>query len=133
VGGGGEQCIDLLIRNLDARRDECSTSLPGRLASRKNIRYQSYRKLGGRRGRSKLLRKISPPSPTSVIPARSESLYQLSYPGHHQHQKTRTNRLVSHYATPFNYSYKSHVKVKFTVQQATKTQRRSRCIAILFL
>ena len=47
-------------------------------------RYPLYRRLGGPRDRSGRVRKISPP-PTGIRspdrPARSESLYRLSYPG----------------------------------------------------
>ena len=47
-------------------------------------RYPSYRRLGWPQGRSGRVRKISPP-PTGIRspdrPARSESLYRLSYPG----------------------------------------------------
>jgi len=48
-------------------------------------RYPLYRRLGGPQGRSELVRKISPPPDTWIRspdrPARTESLYRLSYPG----------------------------------------------------
>jgi hypothetical protein len=50
-----------------------------------NTRYQLYRSLGGLQGRSGHVRKISPP-PTGIRsadrPARSQSLYRLSYRAH---------------------------------------------------
>ena len=55
---------------------------PGRFTPRKEAQYPLYRMLGGFQGRSERVRKISPPpgirSPNR--PARSESLYRLSYP-----------------------------------------------------
>ena len=47
-----------------------------------NTRYPLYRRLGGPQGRSGRLRKILPPTGirSPDRPARSESLYRLSYP-----------------------------------------------------
>ena len=44
-----------------------------------------HRRLGGPQGRSGPVLKISPPTGIRSLdrPARSESLYQLRYPGHH--------------------------------------------------
>ena len=60
-----------------------STPRPGRFTTGKEFRYPLYRRLGGPQGRSGRVQKIWPHtgirSPDS--PARSESLYQLSYPG----------------------------------------------------
>jgi hypothetical protein len=46
-------------------------------------RYPLYRRLGRPQGRSVQVRKISPPTGirSPYRPARSESLYRLSYPG----------------------------------------------------
>ena len=46
-------------------------------------RYSLYRRLGGPQGRPGRVRKISPPTGirSPDRPARSESLYRLSYPG----------------------------------------------------
>ena len=46
-------------------------------------RYPLYRRLGGPQGRYGRVRKISPPTGirSPYRPARSESLYRLSYPG----------------------------------------------------
>ena len=48
-------------------------------------RYPLYRRLGGHQGRSGRMREISPPPPQGFDPrnrpARSESLFRLSYPG----------------------------------------------------
>ena len=46
-------------------------------------RYPLYKRLGGPQGRSGRVRKISPPPGFDhrVRPARSKSLYGLSYPG----------------------------------------------------
>jgi len=63
-----------------------STPHPGRLPPEKT-RYPFYRRLGWPRGRYKRVGKILPPtgirSPDS--PARSESLYRLSYPVAYPH------------------------------------------------
>ena len=60
-----------------------STPRPVRFTSRKEILYPLYRRLGGPQGRSGRLWKISPPTEirSPDRPARSESLYRLSYPG----------------------------------------------------
>ena len=54
-----------------------------RFTHRKESRYTLYRRLGGPQGRSERVRKISLPTGiwSSDRPARSESLYELSYPG----------------------------------------------------
>ena len=61
-----------------------SASRPGRSLPLEKIRYPLYRKLGGSQGRSGQARKIS--SPTGIRstdrPARSQSLYRLSYRTH---------------------------------------------------
>ena len=48
-------------------------------------RYPLYRRLGGPQGRSGRMRQILPPTGNRSPdrPARSESLYRLSYPGSH--------------------------------------------------
>ena len=66
-------------------RSGWSTPRPGRF-NRGKTRYPLYRRLGGPQGRSGRVQKISPPPPLTGIlspdrPARSESLYRLSYPG----------------------------------------------------
>ena len=55
---------------------------PAALSHRKT-RYPLYRRLGGPQGRSGRVRKNSPPTGirSPDCPARSESLYRLSYPG----------------------------------------------------
>ena len=62
--------------------DEGSESRPGRSLPPGKTRYPLYRRLGGPQGRSGQVRKIS--SPTGIrspdLPARSQSLYRLSYP-----------------------------------------------------
>jgi len=62
---------------------EWTTPRPGRFTLGKEIPYPVYRRLGGSRGRSGRVRKISPPAGlrSPDRPARSESPYQLSYPG----------------------------------------------------
>jgi hypothetical protein len=52
-------------------------------SSKGKTRYPSYRRLGGLKGRSGRVRKISPPTGfrSPDRPARNESLYRLSYPG----------------------------------------------------
>ena len=67
---------------------------PAALPPRKT-RYPSYRRLDGPQDLSEQVRKISPPtgirSPNR--PARSESLYRLSHPGHRLHG-TRINLIL---------------------------------------
>jgi hypothetical protein len=64
------------------------TPRPGRFTPGQETRYPLYRRLGGSEGRSGRLWKISPP-PGFVRPARSESLYRLSYPGPQREQNFR--------------------------------------------
>jgi hypothetical protein len=63
------------------------TPRSGRFTPGKETLYPLYRRLGGPQGRSKRVRKMFPP-PSGIRspnhPARSESLYQLSYPGPHR-------------------------------------------------
>ena len=57
---------------------------PGHFTPGKETRYPLYRRLVGPHGRSGRVRKISPPTGIRSLdlPARSKSLYRLSYPGH---------------------------------------------------
>jgi hypothetical protein len=61
---------------------EGTASRPGRFLPPWKIRYALYRRLGGPRGRSGQVRKISPPPGFDPLnrPARSQSLYRLRYP-----------------------------------------------------
>jgi hypothetical protein len=61
---------------------EGSVSRPGRSLPPGKTRYPLYRRLGGPQGRSGQVRKISPPTGirSPDRPARSQSLYRLSYP-----------------------------------------------------
>jgi hypothetical protein len=61
-----------------------SASGPGRFLPPGKTRYPLYRRLGGPQGRSGQVRKISPPTGirSPDLPARSQSLYRLSYPAH---------------------------------------------------
>jgi hypothetical protein len=63
---------------------EWSASRPGRTLAPGKTRYPLYRRLGGPQGRSGQMRKISPPTRirSPDRPARSQSLYRLSYPAH---------------------------------------------------
>ena len=63
---------------------EGSASGPGRSLPPGKTRYPLYRRLGGLQGRSGQVRKISPHTGirSPDRPARSQSLYRLSYPGH---------------------------------------------------
>ena len=60
-----------------------SKPLPGRTLPPGNTRYPLYIRLGGSQGRSEQVREISPPTGNRSpdCPARSESLYRLSYSG----------------------------------------------------
>jgi hypothetical protein len=66
------------------RRGEGSASRPGRSLPPGKNRYALYRRLGRPQGRSGQVRKISPHTgiQSSDRPARSQSLYRLSYPAH---------------------------------------------------
>jgi hypothetical protein len=61
---------------------EGSVSRPGRSLPPEKTRYPLYRRLGGPQGRPGQVRKISPPTgiQSPDHPARSQSLYRLSYP-----------------------------------------------------
>jgi hypothetical protein len=63
---------------------EGSASRPGRFLPPGKTRYPLYRRLDGPQGRSGRVRKISPPTGirSPDRPARSHSLYRLSYPAH---------------------------------------------------
>ena len=73
----------LLFLYHGTRRGEGSASRPGRSLPPRKTRYPLYRRLGGPQARSGQVRKISPPNGirSPDRPARSESLYRLSYPG----------------------------------------------------
>jgi len=75
--------IALLFFNLGARWMG-QRHAPAALPPGKN-RYPLHRRMGGPHGLFGRVRKISPSpgfDPRTVQPARSESLYRLSYPGH---------------------------------------------------
>jgi len=74
--------IALLFHNYDTRRREGSASRPGRSLSPEKIRYPLYRRLGGPQGRCGQVQRISPPAGIRSLdrPARSQSIYGLSYP-----------------------------------------------------
>jgi hypothetical protein len=63
---------------------EWSASRPGRTLPPGKSRYPLYRRLGGPQDRSGQVRKISPPTEirSPDRPARSRSLYWLSYPAY---------------------------------------------------
>jgi len=63
---------------------EGSASRPGRSFPSGRTRYSLYRRLGGPQGRSRQVQKISPPPgfDPRTGPARSQSLYRLSYSVH---------------------------------------------------
>ena len=80
----GSRGIALLFHDHGTRRGEGSASRPGRSLPPGKTRYPLYRRLGGPQGRSEQVRKISPPTGirSPDRPARSQSLYRLSYPAH---------------------------------------------------
>jgi len=79
----GSRGIALLFYDHGTRRSKGSASRSGSSLPLGKTRYPLYRRLGGPQGRSRKVLKISPPigirSPGS--PARSQSLYRLSYTG----------------------------------------------------
>jgi len=66
------------------RRGEGSASRPGCSLPLEKTRYQLYRRLDGPQGLLGQVRKVSPPPGFHPRgrPARSQSLYRLSYPAH---------------------------------------------------
>ena len=60
-------------------------------------RYPLYKRLGGPQGRSGQVRKISPPTGirSPDRPARSQSLYRLSYPAHNIPDRFSKNTQIS--------------------------------------
>ena len=77
----GSRGIALLYLDHGTRRGEGSVSRPGRSLPPRKTRYPFYRRLGGPQGRYGQVRKISPPQGFDPRdrPARSQSLYRLSY------------------------------------------------------
>jgi hypothetical protein len=63
---------------------EWSAARPNRTLPPGKTRYPYYTRLGGPQGRSGQVRKITPPTGIRSLdrPARSQSLYRLSYPAH---------------------------------------------------
>ena len=80
----GSRGIALPFHEHGTRRGEGSASRPGRSLPPGKTRYPLYRRLGGPLGRFGQVRKISPPTGirSPDRPARSHSLYLLSYPVH---------------------------------------------------
>jgi len=73
--------IALLFHDRGTRRGERSAARPGRTLPPGKTRYPFYRRLGGPQGRSGLAEKSRPHrDSTPERPARSQSLYLLSYP-----------------------------------------------------
>ena len=79
----GSRDIALLFLEHSTRRGWGVSVTPRSLPPVKT-RYPLYRRLGGPQGWSGQVRKISPPTGTRSPdrPARSQSLYRLSYPAH---------------------------------------------------
>jgi len=79
----GSRGIALLFFDHGTGRGWGVSVTPRPLFTPGNTRYPLYRRLGGPQGRSGQVRKISPPTGirSSDRPARSQSLYRLSYPG----------------------------------------------------
>ena len=80
----GSRGIALPFHDHGTRRGEGSASRPGRPLPPGKNRYPLCRRLGEPQGRSGQVRKISPPTGIRfpARPARSQSLYPLSYPAH---------------------------------------------------
>ena len=77
-----------LVQGFGAQRNASGRFTP----REKKTRYPLYRRLGGPQGRSGRVWKISPPTGirSPDLPARSESLYRLSYPGPKLYTHTQT-------------------------------------------
>ena len=79
----GSRGIALLFLDHGIRRGERSASRPGRSLPPGKTRYPLYRRLGGPQGRSGRAENLVPTEIRSTDrPARSQSLYRLSYPAH---------------------------------------------------
>jgi len=80
----GSRVIALLFLDHGTRRGKGSESRTGRSLPPGKTRYPLYRRLSGPQGRSRQVRKFSPPTGirSPVRPASSQSLYRLSYPAH---------------------------------------------------
>jgi len=83
VAQRGGRGIALLFQDLGARWSEGSAARPGRTLPLGKTRYPLYRRLGGHQGRSGRAENLTPTGIRSPDrPARSQSLYRLSYPAH---------------------------------------------------
>jgi hypothetical protein len=92
--GGPEWTLGVaVVFHLGAKRGLVLNATPRATLPPEKTRYPLYRRLGESRGRSTRLRKISPPTGirSQGRPARSESLYRLSYPGLRILSETRFN------------------------------------------
>jgi hypothetical protein len=77
----GSRDINLPFLTAALEGSEGSVSRPGRSLPPGKTRYPLYRRLGGPHGRSRQVRKISPPTEirSPDRPGRSQSLYRLRY------------------------------------------------------
>ena len=100
----GSRGIALLFLDRGTRRYEGTASRPGPSLRPGKTRYPLYRRLGGSQGRSGQVRKITPliGIRSSDRPARSQSLYRLSYHGPLVNDNVRVN--ISTVAVKINIS-----------------------------
>jgi hypothetical protein len=102
-------------------------------------RYPFYRRLGGPQARSGRGGKISSPpvfdSGTSSPVA--QALYRLSYRAHRRNITLHTNLLLHNRMESVKFAkprfFKRKIKVNVALKQATKTQKGSISITVLFL
>jgi hypothetical protein len=98
--GGGS----LSTKNTAQKEGKESASRPGRSLLLRKTRYTLYRRMGGPQGRSGQVRKIL--LPTGIRspdpPARSESLYRLSYPSYNGTFQNFINTFCEIKILPFN-------------------------------
>jgi hypothetical protein len=93
---------------------EWSAARPGRTLPPGKTRYPLYRRLGGPQGRSRQARKTSPPTGIRSLdrPARSHSLYRLSYPaltqGEQEHLNPTTHGVLHFVFRPSQAVQRSH-------------------------
>jgi hypothetical protein len=93
----GSSGIALPFHDQGTRRGLGVSVTPRPLFTPGKTRYPLYRRLGGSQGRSGKVRKISPPTGirSPDRPARSQSLYRLSYPAHQLSYTSYKNGSIS--------------------------------------
>ena len=92
--------------------------------------YNMYRRLGGPQGRSERMRKASPATGirSPDRPARSESLYRLSYPG--QFTKFKRNNYFLTSKSDFIFPLSFHKQACHILTNALNAQEKLECVSL---